>query len=271
LAKLGQNTEARDVLKAMQRENGVYLSDQEFDFEDIVLVDGEETEGGFEFQAVFSNSLLSTTLITTWSCFVMCFAYYGALYAFPNILPALSRVGHSTTPAMQLILGALLELPGYALAVVFAMRYARKPVMKSYMLLIGISMLLFVVGVYVNSSLLWHVSYWGIKMIMPTGFVVIYMYVGEVYPTEVRVTGGAVAMAGGRVGSLLAPLAFEWLTHWTGSFTTFFFVNGVLSLTNMPLVDLLSSNTSLSSKGSPQSYGTAETPAAQRVVQEAGA
>merc|ERR1719491_1812676 len=100
-------------------------------------------------------------------------------------------------------------------------------------------MILFAAGVYVGNSALWHVGFYGVKCSVDIGYVVVYVYLGEVYPTKVRVTGGAVSMAGGRIGSMLAPLAYELTTSWTGTYFPFFLIISFLSLINIPLIDML--------------------------------
>jgi len=263
-AVTGKKSDAQDILKTMQRDNCIPIPDIDLDFEDVEPVSEAESASGAEFKVVFNNEFFSTTVIVTYSCFVMNFVFYGALYAFPNVLPTLSKIGRSSTPAMELLIGALWEFPGYALAVVFAMQYARKPVMKLYAFSTGISMILFALGVYISSDVVWHLGFWGIKIFICIGYVVIYVYLSEVFPTKVRVTGGAVGIAGGRIGAMIAPLAYEMLTAWTGSFYTFFLVTAIMCLTNMPLIDLLPYETfgaSLVSKGggdTTQTYGAVE-------------
>merc|ERR1719491_749521 len=124
-------------------------------------------------------------------------------------------------------------------------------------------MILFAAGVYVGNSALWHVGFYGVKCSVDIGYVVVYVYLGEVYPTKVRVTGGAVCIAGGRIGSMLAPLAYELLTAWTGTFIAFFVANAVLCLTNIPLIGLLpfeTFNASLSASDTfkAKSYGATD-------------
>lgn len=238
----GQRRQAQEVLESMQRENyAPELEDVDFaePARQEALTDGANAVNSVEYGKLFRGDMLPITLIMTYTCFVMNFTYYGTLYAFPNILPNLSHIGTTVTPAVELMIGAAWGLPGYASSVVFSLYYGRKPIAKLYAFVCGAAAILFVVGVYIRSYTMWHIGFYAIKAFVDVGYVVVYVYISEVYPTDVRVTGGALSIAGGRVGSMLAPLSYELLTTWTGSFIPFFVVISILCLTNMPLIDLL--------------------------------
>lgn len=192
------------------------------------------------YGAIFTQELYVTTIVMTYTCFVMNFSYYGLLYAFPILLPGVSHIGHTLTPAVELMIGACWELPGFVLAAIFcSMSLCRKPVLKMYMLAFATAACSFAVGFGTGCTVLWHIGFYASKALINVAFVVIYTYLGEVYPTNVRVTGSGFSIAVGRVGAMLAPLAFELLTYWTGAVFPFFAVICILTLINVPLVDLL--------------------------------
>jgi len=239
LVNWGRKREAQEVLESMQREN--FAPELEpVDFQEAAPSEALlDEEAGSDYCSIFTGDLLTTTIIMTYTCFVMNFTYYGTLYAFPNVLPGLAHTASTLTPAMELIVGALWGIPGYMLSVVFGMYYARKPVVKMYCLVVGFSALLFLFGIQTGSSLVWHIGFYAIKAFIDVGYVVVYVYLSEVYPTKLRVTGGSISIAGGRVGSMLAPLVYELITSWTGTYFPFFGIITMLCLANIPLVDLL--------------------------------
>lgn len=242
LSMKGRKEDAREVLEGMKSDNcsPETVPEVELDFKDPPPIDPAAEENTSEYGEVFSSNLLRTTLITMYTTFQMNFVNYGALYAFPNVVPKLGDIDvNSLSPAMECMIGALWSFPGYILAFWVCHATARKPAMKYCTLFVGTSMFLFVLGVRLGSTFLWHAGFYGVKASVNMAYVIVYLYVAEVYPTKVRTTGAAVCFAVGRFGAMAAPLAFEMLTSWTHSFLVFFIVNGCLCLINVPLIDLL--------------------------------
>merc|ERR1719482_1243774 len=132
------------------------------DFAEIP-VDNDSEEGFVSsWRKIGTGPLLVTTLIMSYTCFSVNLVYYGALYAFPNLLPTLYSASPDTSsPATQLMVGALWELPGIALAIFFGMCMPRRPVMKMSLLLLMGSLLLFVGGATGGMGfavIAWHVG-----------------------------------------------------------------------------------------------------------------
>merc|ERR1740115_66709 len=80
---------------------------------------------------------------------------------------------------------------------------------------------------------------YGLRGFLGTGFLLVYLYATEVFPTEVRVTGNAVCLAAGRVAAMLTPLVFEVLVSRTGGYSAFFVCIMALLLVNFFLISLL--------------------------------
>lgn len=241
LSTQGRNQEARDVLKQIRDANG---SLHDVDFQPPHEMAGDDQSLSIRFEVVFGCHLKATTWILVYSCFMLNFIYYGSLYAFPQVLPDLESQG---TPAMQLLIGALWELPGSFLGIWVGMRMDRKPSIKCYLFAVAMSFALFIAGARTQSSggatalqrcaLL--AGFYGVKAFSCAGFAVVYMYVAEVFPTPARVTGTAVCLSVGRVAGIVTPLVYEDLLVRTGGFATFFAVTMMLCLVNYFLVDLL--------------------------------
>merc|ERR1719504_167036 len=64
---------------------------------------------------VLGRHLLYSTIVVCVSVFTLNFLFYGGLYAFPQIIPQMKL---SVSPCVNLMLGAMVELPGCAIAVV---------------------------------------------------------------------------------------------------------------------------------------------------------
>merc|ERR1719359_330797 len=183
-------------------------------------------------------------MIMSYACFNVNLVYYGALYAFAQILPTL-KTGDShehASAGAELLIGACWEVPGYIIAMMASAYMPRKLVLKLSCFLSLLSLLLFVWGADGGRgwlpSVAWHTGYYMIKCVISCLFVMDYIYIGEVYPTVVRSTGSSVNIAVGRVGATISPLLYEFLTHWTGHFDAFFYLLSGTTLINLILVEL---------------------------------
>jgi len=245
LALHGREDDARTVLESMSYDNSL-PGDTPVSFRPAPAAetDGSTETVVWQFGAIFSRYMVSSTTILMWSTFVLNVAYYGALYAFPQVLPEISISNLSA--GVELLLGAVWEILGNIMACILGMCFLRKPVMKLYLCLQAVSFLLFVVGATVATrhrnlgvQIIFYLGYFGIKVFVAIGFIIVYLYASEIYPTEMRMTGTAVILGCGRLGSMLAPLVFENLRQWTGTFQTFFYIIAALSAVNFLLVGFL--------------------------------
>ena len=113
-----------------------------------------------------------------------------------------------------LVVLALVQLPGYALAAYGVERWGRKPTLIGFLLLSAVGCMLYSLGtapvVVVGSTLLMSFALlgtWG----------ALYAFTPEVYPTNLRATGMGTAGAVARFGGLFAPaiIAPVMATHFT--------------------------------------------------------
>lgn len=259
-AKVGRHAEAREVLSIMQADNGLDAFSVEYDEtavqgpedEEIVKAEGEDITSGTasQYSKLRGGSMLTTTVICSFSCFTANMIYYGSLYAYAQVLPHLQHLeDHSSNKStrssagMELLIGALWEFPGYGLVILLCTWIPRKLSLKMACLFSLCATLLFVVGATSGHGALaeftWHIGYYLQKCMVSCLFVMVYVYIGEVYPTELRATGSAVCIAFGRVGATISPLVFEYTTSTTGSFACFFYVLAVMTLCNLLMIDFL--------------------------------
>lgn len=245
LALKGEYEAARSVLDTMKRDNLVGDS-VSTDFRVAPVTRLSRHEFGYQLKGVFGRHLLSSTLITMLTCFGLNLVYYGCLYAFPQVLPSVHSM--EGTAGVQLIAGALWEIPGNIAGILFGMSLPRKPVIKLSLGFSAISLLMFVIGITSSPSslshTLYHSGYYGIKAVGAAGFIIVYQYAGEIYPTETRTTGVAICLGSGRVGAMLAPLFVEWIHAKTHSFSGFFYTIFLFCVLNAFLIDFLPFETS---------------------------
>mmetsp|Transcript_110301 Transcript_110301/g.172474 ORF Transcript_110301/g.172474 Transcript_110301/m.172474 type:complete len:482 (-) Transcript_110301:29-1474(-) len=270
LAKSGKYHEAKEVLTTMACDNGKPDMSVSFDYPQVDVVDQAVNSHRSELSVVFSRQWLGTTVIMMYSCFVMNFIYYGSLYAFPQILPDVTT--SNTSPAIALMIGACWEFLGYAIAAVASLMYPRKPTMKGYLVLTGLSVCLFAGGILISRTgigdVMRHIGFYGTKCFVTVGYVVVYVYVSEVYPAEVKVTGTAVAFTCGRVGAMLASISYEVLTELSHSYSTFFVVCAVFCFSNLCFIYLLPHETYNNGMFWGKGYGTmhSDTPSVSEAV-----
>jgi len=238
-----RHEEARDVLRRMSSDNFLDQMDVTFDTSRVKRKKTEPEQEVFQWRLLISDDMICTTAIMVYTCFVLNFIFYGCLYAFPNVM---TDVDLGSTPAVSLILGALVELFGLLFAVVVATTWPRKLVMKIYLVLVTISLLSFAIAAKGDGTLysaMRYEGYFGIKFFTSIGYIVAYLYVTEVYPTACRTTGTSVCLAGGRLGAIISPEIFEAVEELSGSFTLYFYLIAALAGLNFYLVNSLTHET----------------------------
>ncbi|KKX29558.1 MFS transporter [Rhizobium sp. LC145] len=150
--------------------------------------------------AIFSGELRRRSLMILAIWFLVSVSYYGVFTWMPPQL-ASGGVGFVRGHGF-LVLVALAQLPGYALAAYGVEAWGRRPTLIGFCLLSALGCLLFVVagnGFMVGAALLIMsfalLGTWG----------ALYAYTPELYPTASRATGMGAAGAMARLGGLLAP------------------------------------------------------------------
>ncbi|SDA56750.1 MFS transporter [Sinorhizobium sp. NFACC03] len=149
---------------------------------------------------IFSGDLRRRSLLILAVWFLVSVSYYGVFTWMP---PRLAGEGFGFVRGYGfLVLIALAQIPGYALAAYGVETWGRRPTLVGFCLLSALSCLLFVVadGAAVIAASLLVMSFallgtWG----------ALYAYTPELYPTESRATGMGAAGGMARLGGLLAP------------------------------------------------------------------
>lgn len=203
LHRSGKSGQARAVLELVARINRRTVT--------IAPLVPERTEKPSVF-ALFSSKLRrrSVALLVAWA--LVSIAYYGVFVYLPI---KLAGAGFGFMRGQEfLILLALVQLPGFALAAYGVERWGRKPTLVGFLLLSALGCMFYSLGsttvVVVGSTLLMSFALlgtWG----------ALYAFTPEVYPTALRASGMGLAGAVARFGGLLAPtiVAPVMATHFT--------------------------------------------------------
>lgn len=191
LCRSGKQEEARAVLARVARVNG-----RAGDIPQLA----RETSARGSMSALFSPALRrrSVALLLAWM--LVSVAYYGVFVYLPV---KLSAEGFGFMRGQEfLIVLALVQLPGFALAAYGVERWGRKPTLVGFLLLSAAGCLCYSLGsaqaLVVGSTLLMSFALlgtWG----------ALYAFTPEVYPTSLRASGMGMAGAVARFGGLFAP------------------------------------------------------------------
>ncbi|WP_425901794.1 MFS transporter [Agrobacterium radiobacter] len=191
LLRSGRSEEAKTVVNRMLVTNGRAPLDA-----GTGLFQPDVAKG----QGIFSPALRQRSIMILAIWFLVSVSYYGVFTWMPA---KLAGDGFGFVRGYGfLVLVALAQIPGYALAAYGVEKWGRKPTLIGFCLLSALGCLLFTLasaGAMIAASLLIMsfalLGTWG----------ALYAYTPELYPTESRATGMGAAGAMARLGGLLAP------------------------------------------------------------------
>ncbi|MGO7038316.1 MFS transporter [Rhizobium acaciae] len=191
LLRKGRGGEAKAIIDRMAVVNGRSALGQEVD---IAPATPTRSIG------IFSHALRRRTLLILAVWFLVSISYYGV---FTWIPPKLAGDGFGFVRGYGfLVLIALAQLPGYALAAYGVEKWGRRPTLVAFCILSAMGSILFVVG---SSALLVASSLLIMSFALLGTWGALYAYTPELYPTASRATGMGAAGAMARLGGLLAP------------------------------------------------------------------
>ncbi|WP_260153967.1 MFS transporter [Cupriavidus alkaliphilus] len=191
LNKSGRSEEARAVLQRVAAANRVSV--------EIGALQPQKMERKSVF-ALFAAGCRRRTICLLAAWMLISIAYYGVFVYLPVKLAG-QGFGFMRGQVFLIVL-ALVQLPGFALAAHGVERWGRKPTLIGFLLLSAAGCMLYSLGqspaLVIGSTLLMSFSLlgtWG----------ALYAFTPEVYPTDLRASGMGTAGAMARFGGLFAP------------------------------------------------------------------
>lgn len=191
LNQQGRSEEARQVLQRVAKANGTNV-----DIPPLVPQKPQRKSIG----ALFSSELRRRSIFLMLAWMLISVSYYGVFVYLPVKLAA-DGFGFVRGQVFLVIL-AIAQLPGYALAAYGVEKWGRKPTLIGFLLLSAVGTLAYGLGqtveVIVPATLLLSFALlgtWG----------AIYAFTPEIYPTTLRASGMGMAGSVARFGGLLAP------------------------------------------------------------------
>jgi putative MFS transporter len=193
LARSGKASAALDVVNQIARANGR---------PELAGALDVEPQARAPVSALFTGGLLRPSLLILSVWLLVSMSYYGVFVWLPS---QLGRLGHGFLRAQEfLVLIALAQLPGYALAAYGVERWGRRPTLTAFLILSAL-------GCFLYAVLHTPVFIAGATLLMSFAFLgawgALYAFTPELYPTHLRATGMGMAGAVARLGGLLAPSA----------------------------------------------------------------
>lgn len=228
LAMVGQNDEARSILRLMCSEHGVVLP-KEADFRTRTPQDRNEVD---HVIALFSGELCGVTLMLMLANLAINLAYFGTHY----VVPIAMRTSNSSV--LLAFDGSGLGIFGVCLGTLFGLCLPRTQSIRVTFSAFIFSILVFSVGLIGGYNMPWYPAWaatpflrFGLFSIKSCGFcawVLLYTYMVEVYPTPLRATAVSFLTLAGRFSCFIAPVIAEFLRRLTG-----------LYLFNLPIYAML--------------------------------
>jgi putative MFS transporter len=193
LLKSGRPEEAKSVMNRVLRRNGKPELPPKARLEAPLMVTGEK---------LLSSNLRQRTLTTLAIWFLVSVSYYGI---FTWIPAKLAGDGFGFVRGYGfLVVVALAQLPGYALAAYGVETWGRKKTLIAFLFISAAACVLFTVA---NSSAVVGSSILIMSFALLGTWGALYAFTPELYPTGLRASGMGAAGAMARLGGLLAPSA----------------------------------------------------------------
>eukprot|EP00746_Dinoflagellata_sp_MGD_P001275 gnl/MRDRNA2_/MRDRNA2_102400_c0_seq1.p1 gnl/MRDRNA2_/MRDRNA2_102400_c0~~gnl/MRDRNA2_/MRDRNA2_102400_c0_seq1.p1 ORF type:complete len:497 (-),score=48.38 gnl/MRDRNA2_/MRDRNA2_102400_c0_seq1:136-1626(-) len=231
-AARGKIAEASSILEVMRQQNRCPDVSIEFDTGGA----GAAAESLLEvFQVgistMFSQKYCLITIVMFMLTFTLNFATYGVSYAMPLVLTSLDL---GISPLYILAASEILMVVGYCSATFLSRIFGRRVMILGPFLCCGmLAFLVMAYGLYqlesapkgvtppVATTLVLTAAL-SFKFVMAHGWLIVYLYATEVFPTVCRTSAMGLVLGMGRVGSLGTAFVFEGLHEHTGSRAIFF-------------------------------------------------
>ncbi|XP_045598525.1 organic cation transporter protein isoform X2 [Procambarus clarkii] len=141
------------------------------------------------------------TLVLSFNFFMVSATFYGM---------SLNAVNYSADPFVYMVVGGLVEVPGYTVMAPIVARLGRKwPNIVCYFVSGTVIMAL----AFIPPGTMWLVMTLAMvgKMCISAAYQILYLYTMELFPTEVRLQGLGFATIASRVGSIFSPFITDYL------------------------------------------------------------
>lgn len=180
------------------------------------------------FKSLMHFQHYRTVTLSSSLAFITNYLFYGTTFAFTQIFAEVD--GDWTSPAMEMLIIAMAEFAGLMLAWLLLLH----PTMGRIGMLRLFNCLSFLfsaalVSVLLRNFLVADPAAYGLKAVVSGMFTIVYLYISEALPVEIRAVGVGFCMSVGRCGAVAAPAVFSIGQHVMGSASPFITSMMVLS------------------------------------------
>merc|ERR1719247_3574230 len=134
------------------------------------------------------------------------------IYGLPDTLKHEDEKDDGWSPAAGLFFSAMFEIPGVFLAIVLGLTLGRLTNMAFNFLCTSAALIWTTYSLFENR--MGHTGMMAVflvKLFIAAGFIIVYLYLLECYPTKFRATGLAFCMVIGRMGAFACPFLYDGL------------------------------------------------------------
>jgi len=227
LALQGRIREAEHCLALIAVKNGVEIPERCSTPE---MRDRESQALEVEAQGPPKGLANSLQLLTKWPvnistavlmilCVVCNFAYYGLIFALPQILHDQKGLNLFGGASVQVFVVTLFKIPGIIVAFTLLRNpnVGHKPCLAVLLGLTALCAWSYPQLVSVGLMRASFVAACCLKLATSATFIILYVFVLEVYPTQIRSTGMAICTMVGRIGSIMSPVVHSYAVAYAGS------------------------------------------------------
>lgn len=230
-AARGNITEATRILETMKQQNGRPEVSVHFVHDHGNLTTETWSSSLWVgLTTMFSRQYIFITLVMLLLVFTLNFATYGIGYAMPLVLSDID-VGLSAVSVM--LMSEVFMVLGYANATFISKAWGRRIVILLFLSAGILAYFCMAYGLYriessptqsvdsVAAALVLGAAF-SFKFVMAHGWMIVYLYATEVFPTVCRTSSMGVVLGLGRIGSISTSYVFEWIHLTTGHRSIFF-------------------------------------------------
>lgn len=227
LASIGRDEEAMALFRDMHLANGVPEEPVHYHVSSCSKIAFREA-----LSVAFCRRFRTATLTGLFAALCVNLLLYGDMYASPRIFPEISKM----SAAAQLLLKQACDIAFVFISCLLCDRLSRKCSMILCCFCSTICCFSLVVGgshqpprPWICESL-FELGSNLVPLACSLGYISIFQYALEIYPTRVAGTCSAIIIGSGRIGAVAAPVLFEDLWRVTGFWGSFYVLTGSLSL-----------------------------------------
>lgn len=226
LAAQGRYREASEIVTAAERafiQQGIELP--EIDFVNLYDPAQNETTKPVKWRALFGKSMIKRTITISAALFAMNLM----VYTITNWTPTIFVLkGMDTTTSIGITVVMLIGAPfGIFLLSLFADKHKRKKALIICLLLLAVCAYLWSLIPIGNTFALMAVGFILCSILYYYSLLACSVYLGEAFPTRIRLRGSGFAHAVGRLAGIISPYAIAFLLQSYGA-PAVFLANGAV-------------------------------------------